>query len=229
MADAVNKVNKKTKKNVPAQTAGQQVNIRKSKKGIIGKVIAFIVIFVVLAAFAACFWFDVGAIRTKTADFLMPGATVSKREVEYNESIKSIETQQTHILEEKKALDVRESELDAREAAVAAKEAELNLISENVTEKQTEFENKERSVRDVAKIYEDMDADVAAKILMRYDDKNEVAQIVKNLSDEKAADILSEMDTSYAMGLLRVVNASNTANNTNTGNTASTDTKAEAD
>lgn len=206
MADV--KMNQKN--SVPQRVSNQQVNIKKSKKGRAGKVIAFIVIFILLAAFVACFYLDVAGIRTKTADFIAPATYDAQKEEEERKNLEYFEEQNAQIELKKKELAQLEAELKQRESAIIEKEQEIIIRVQGVEKREIDIDSKERDVRSVAKIYEDMDEEVAAKILMRYEDKNEVAQIVKNLSDEKAADILSEMDTSYAAGLLRIVDSSNT-------------------
>lgn len=184
----INKVNKNQRT--------QQVNVKKTKKGGVGKVIFIIIMCIILSALVACFYLDVGGVRTKTAKFIAPKKSEIEQMAETEENQKLFDLQQEQIAQKKQELDDKEAELAKRDAELTQAEQDMQAKANTVEGREKQINSTEQNIKNVARIYEEMDADVAAKILMSYEDKNEVARIMKMISDQQAAEILSAMTQS---------------------------------
>lgn len=114
--------------------------------------------------------------------------------------------QQAQLDEKRKELEELEIELNARKSELELRELELQQLQEELNANKSEADSKNANIQSVVSTFENMDSDDAAKILMQYQNMNEVVQIVKNLSSSKMAEILSEMTPSFAANILQLMN-----------------------
>lgn len=192
----------------PPKTADiQQEKPKRSNAGLIVFIIIFVII---LATVGVCYWFNLFGLKSMVYRVL--GKEETDVVIEMTEDEKRIENEkryaelQAGIDAQQVQLDTRKAQLDAREAEIAEREAKYLADKAEFDSLYEAFEKRRLDVKEAAKIYEQMDSGAAAGILVKYPDKNEVARIVSNLTDAKAAEVLTEMDATYASELLRVIN-----------------------
>ncbi|MCH5184802.1 MAG: hypothetical protein J1F64_01625 [Oscillospiraceae bacterium] len=194
-----------------AQTAmANKTDIKKEEPKRSGAGAAIFIIILVLAIIGAglCYWFNVFGIKNRI--LVMMGK--EPVQVELTEDEKRIENEkyyaelQAEIDEQKAELEQKQAEIDGKLAEISEREQKYLVDKAEFDALYEAFERRQMDVKDVAKIYEQMEASVAADILVTYSDKNEVARIISNLTDSKAAEVLTEMDAKYASDLLRVIN-----------------------
>lgn len=181
-----------------------QVKTDKPKKSGAGKFVAIFIVVIILAALITCFVLNVGGVRRKAAEFLMPKVNTEQEMSEQEQEQIKLDEREAEITKKEAELEQREAQMAQRDDELARAELDYSARNSNLDSREKQIDSKEQNVRSVAKIYEEMDAGVAAKILMAYSDKNEVSRIMKMLSDQQAADILSEMNTQYAAGLMHI-------------------------
>lgn len=168
-------------------------------------IVLAILLFVNLAALTL-FFFDVGQIRTNFT--IMTNSKLSEQSNQI--AIK------THQLEQdKKALDDEKSQFEEEKITVADKEAQLTQKDAELTKRQQDLDIKEKSaaeqtqttvqtqtptttttdndnnIKNLVKIYENMDAKNAAKAIVGMKER---VQIMKNMKQAKAAEIFDAMD-----------------------------------
>lgn len=190
----------------PPKTADIQKEEPKRSKA--GLVVFIIILVIILATAGICYWFNLFGIKSRVLKLF------GKEEVavEMTEDEKRIENEK-YFAELQAGIDTQKTQLDARAAELDARAAELNEREQKYIADKAEFdtlyeafEKRKLDVKEAAKIYEQMESAAAADILVKYPDKNEVARIISNLTDAKAAEVLTEMDATYASDLLRVIN-----------------------
>lgn len=185
----------------------QQEKPKSSKAGLVVFIIIFVII---LATVGICYWFNLFGLKSMV--YKMMGKELPGEVIELTEDEKRIENEryfaelQAGIDTQNKQMDVRKAQLDAREAELAEREAKYLADKAEFDSLYEAFEKRKLDVKEAAKIYEQMESSAAADILVKYPDKNEVARIISNLTDAKAAEVLTEMDATYASDLLRVIN-----------------------
>jgi len=177
--------------------------------GIIVAVLLIVLLFIFIGA-GLCYWFNVFGVKDKVYTLMgkEPETTevVEKTQEEiFAEREAEIAKMQADVDSQKLALEQKQSEIDAKLLEISQREQKYLVDKAEFDALYEAFEKRKQDVKDVAKIYEQMDASVAAEILIKYSDKNEVAKIISNLTDSKAAEILAEMDAKYASDLLRVI------------------------
>ncbi len=197
-----------------AQTAvNNKTDMQKDapKKSNAGAVVFVIILIAVIAGAAACYWFNVFGVKTKVLTLMGKEVPAEGEVIEKTEEEIRAENE-AYYAQLQAGIDTQKAELEQKEAELIAKENDINEREQRYLVDKAEFdslyeafEHRKADVKDVAKIYEQMDSSTAAEILTKYADMNEVARIVSNLTDSKAAEVLSEMDPKYASDLLRVI------------------------
>jgi len=161
-----------------------------------------LVFILVLGAFAAAFWFDLGDIRTMMVTTLR----LSEIEFRYLETRHSelavteadlMKTSQK-LTADQMALEVRSKDLEQNEAALTTRASELENLAASLSEKKA-------SLMNVVAIYEAMEPATAAAILTVPADLEENLLIIKNLNKNKLALILAEMTPEQAAAVLAMV------------------------
>jgi flagellar motility protein MotE (MotC chaperone) len=190
-------------------TVNTDIQRSKPKKSKAGLAIFIIILILVLVGAGLCYWFNLFGAKTKVLTLMgkdpeqVEELTEDEKRVQneqyFAEMQADIDAQKAELEQKQAELEQKQNEIDEREQKYLVDKAEFDSLYEA-------FEKRKMDVKDVAKIYEQMDSAVAADILVKYADKNEVARIISNLTDSKAAEVLSEMDAKYASDLLRVIN-----------------------
>lgn len=178
----------------------------KPKSSNAGVVVVIILLILALVGAGLCYWFNVFGIKNKVLTLMGKEPVVEMTQEERFAQMQiEIDTQQAALDQQKAELEQQKAEVESKLADIKEREQKYLVDKAEFDSLYEAFEQRKMDVKDVAKIYEQMDAAVAAEILVKYADKNEVARIISNLTDTKAAEVLTEMDAKYASDLLRVI------------------------
>ena len=116
-----------------------------------------------------------------------------QRIVEYNAAVDQLELDQAQLKADQEALDKRLSEVGRREVAVSQAESDLEPIyRRNLSEAKLD------EIKKTAKMYENMDAQVAAGIMSRLYDESYMAALLYYMSAGSAADVMTNMSAELA-------------------------------
>lgn len=198
-----NQAKAKQREAAKKKAAKQQAAANKQgKKGFMG----LVVLFVLLIGAAVFLYFSVindwGGVRTSiltTVNRLDPGFRYAKEEqlAEYNRNVEAVEAAQKQLnldiaafeksrAEQNAALDKRKKELDEQEIFT------LPLYRQGLSD------DKIDEIKQLAKIYENMDAEDAADIMSRLYDVSHMAAILFYMKPAPAADVMSSMPADLA-------------------------------
>ncbi len=177
-------------------------NTRGAARLIIVVVLLFIVTGIGLSLF-----FNVGGIRDTAVALLFPSKVVdnspSDEGSELQQQLKAIE-------DEKKRLKVYEDQLNALKGQLEDKQQQLEQREEELEQKEREVDELQQKlsalfegIKDIAKVYENMEAEQAASILSEMEDRSLVIQILKHMPAERSAEILGAMESKKAAELTR--------------------------
>jgi len=175
-----------------------------AKKKIEVAVLTFLTVILICLTIALAFIYDIGGIRSIAFN------QVENRQEEFQKDVNKdnenlFASQQARLDERKKQLEKLEMELNAKSSELAKKEEELKRLIEEAETSKKAIEEKKNDIQSVVKTFENMNSEDAAKILMQYQDKNKVVEIIKKLNYTKSAEILSSMTPSFAAELLQLM------------------------
>ncbi len=170
------------------------------------KWIVLLALLLILAAFVVAFVMNLFNIRTSLVRIVVAQDPeyqtmfneLQTKSEELDELRTQIEVRQQELVDFENSLTNREQELDNREASIAedqaAAEAEIEAARSSGD-----------SVAQMAKIYEDMDAQDAAQVLVALGDDQKVADMLMSMDSTKAGLILQEMSTTNAAKISRLM------------------------
>jgi len=167
------------------------------KKGHTG-LIVFFAFLLTIALLGACYVLNVGQVKDIVSNMFVNKQTEAQSQVN-EDNQKLLKTQQTKLDKKEAELNAKATELDTKEKSLQELQTQLNALKDELNGQKKEYKS-------IAKIYETMDSESAANILMQYTDKNQVAQIIMQLSNTKSAEILAAMTPSFASQLLKMTN-----------------------
>ena len=167
-------------------------------------VIIFLTILLISLILTLSFVFNIGEIK----DIVLN--QVKNKQEEFQEDVNRdnenlFALQQAKIDEQKKHLEELERRLNAKSSELAKKEEELERLIEEAEASKAAIEKQKNDIQTVVKTYENMESEDAARILMQYQDKTKVVQIISMLNHTKSAEILSSMTPSFAAELLQLM------------------------
>lgn len=179
---------------------------RKSRKS----VIIFILVAIVIASLAFIYLLNIGGIKTNTVKLLNSIFKKSAdrevmREIETQKTMEQIQLEkekisyaQTKLNEAKLEIDTKQKELEDRETELLEREKEIDQLEEQLSRKVEDIKN-------VSKLYEQMDAERAAEILMEIENMDTIIAILKNIKKENTAEILENMDPKTAANITNMM------------------------
>lgn len=189
--------NTKNRANVKEQP--RSIVMPKSKPtGVIAKIIIAVSLLAVITL-AALIYFNVGGLRD-----IFSLTQMAKETVE-NDIRSELDNQRILINEERKNLMLLKAQLDEKENTLNEKQLELEEIQQDIEQLRAQLQNEVADIDNLAKLYEKMEPANAASIIMVYQDKSVVVNVLKRMSNARAADILSEMDPNSAAQLIQML------------------------
>ncbi len=173
-----------------SMTASVTKGPSKKKRGGKGVIAIILVILAVLAGM--CYYFNILGMKTKVIAFFINQDEQYEQAMASQQAAEDLLNQQQAEIEDQQAeIERRNVELNEREAAVSHQEGEA-------ADEQAEAEEKQAGLEKMAKIYEGMDSAAAAGILGDFTDMQWIADLLSQMSEKKAAAILTAMDTKLA-------------------------------
>lgn len=166
--------------------------------GVIAKIIIAVSLLAVITL-AALIYFNVGGLRD-----IFSLTQMAKETVE-NDIRSELDNQRILINEERKNLMLLKAQLDEKENTLNEKQLELEEIQQDIEQLRAQLQNEVADIDNLAKLYEKMEPANAASIIMVYQDKSVVVNVLKRMSNARAADILSEMDPNSAAQLIQML------------------------
>ncbi|MBM7581381.1 flagellar motility protein MotE (MotC chaperone) [Caldicoprobacter guelmensis] len=189
--------------------AGHEEVIREvfySKRGAVWPFILGLVLFVI-TAIGLLFFFNVGGIRDVVVRLAFHSKAVSNQQSEGNlklqQQLKAIEEEKSRLKDFENQLNALKSELEGKQQELEQREIKLQQKEKEIEELQQRLSSQFENIRDIAKVYENMEPEQAASILSQMEDSSLVIQILRNLSKEKSGEILGAMDSKKAAELTR--------------------------
>lgn len=204
MADAVKATQKPAPRPTQAPEAAQPEEGKKKKKR--GGLVGLIILFVLLIGAGVFLYFtivnDWGGVRTSALTFvnkLDPEFRYVKESqyIEYQEAVDQLEAAQTKL----------EQDIAAFEKTSAAQKADLEKRQKELTEAEIFVlplyrrglsDDKINELKQLGKIYENMDAKTAAGIITRLYDDSHIAAILYYMSAPAAADVMANLSAELA-------------------------------
>jgi flagellar motility protein MotE (MotC chaperone) len=171
-------------------------------KGIWG-IIALSVILTIIMIISLSFLLDIAGFKSKVMNLIYSPAKKQEKgesheELQLKRQLKQLENEKAQLknIEEqlntlKFQLEAKQKELEQWDLELQHKEKEIDELKDTLSQQYSDIEN-------IAKIYEKMDSEQAAGILSEMSDTDLLIQILKNVSKEKGAEILSLMDAKKA-------------------------------
>jgi len=120
------------------------------------------------------------------------------RSNELDDKIKLVDQKETDLTNLKNELDSLKAELDIKEKNLTEREQALLDSEKKVKDLESKLSGQVSDLKEIVKIYENMQPEKAAAILSEMD-PTLVAQIIRNMKKEKSAEILAAMDTKTAV------------------------------
>lgn len=169
-------------------------------------IILVLLLFVVIAAGLLVF-FNVGGIRDTVMGFLFSSKAGSNQQSEESlklqQELKALEDEKNRLKDFENQLNTLKSQLESRQQELEQRELKLQEREKEIDELQQKLSAQFENIKDIAKLYENMEGEQAASILSEMSDNQLVIQILKNMSEEKSAEILGLMDAKKAADLTR--------------------------
>lgn len=151
--------------------------------------------------------FNVGGIRDAAVALLFPSEADSDlqsgEDGEIQEQLKAIENEKNRLRLWESQLNALKEELEGKQQELEQLEMELEQKAREAEELQQELTGQLKTLKDIAKVYENMETEQAASILSEMEDTVLVIRILKNLPSERSAEILGAMDPKKAAELTR--------------------------
>lgn len=167
-------------------------------------VIVVVLLFIVTCAGLSLF-FNVGGIRDIAVALLFPSRTAGNmqpdEDARLQQRLKAIENEKKRLQDYEYQLNALKSQLEEKQQQLEQREAELEQKEREMEELQQKLSAQFEDVKDIAKVYENMEAEQAASILSEMKDSSLVIRILKNMPAEKSAEILGAMDSKKAADL----------------------------
>ena len=187
---------KKTKEPRQKKEKPKKEKAEKAKKPLsAGKaaLITALVLLLLIGGASAAVITDVGGVRATVVSALQGGADVAKseKELELMAKEKELKKQEEDIAVQKKAADSRESALEKKESELGAREA-------LVTKAEQDAANNAASLEQLAEVYSRMEPASAAQILSQIKNIEDVTDILRQMKQNKVADILAAMTPELA-------------------------------
>lgn len=161
-------------------------NKKKVKKVII--IIASVLLVTVIAVFIA-----LDAYGIKRFIFPTPRENEAQMSISRELSSEKIRLENLNL-----QLTAKENDLMQKETELFEKQAEVDALS-------TQLSTKLEDIQSLTRLYEKMDSQKSANIMLKYPDREVIANILKNMNKTKAAEILSAMDDDSAAELLQML------------------------
>ncbi len=170
------------------------------------KWIVLLALLLILAAVVVAFVMNLFNIRTILVRMVVA------QDPEYQTMFNELDSTATELETLTAQLEVRQQELTDLEASLGNREQELDNREAAIVEEQAQAEAEIEAARSsgdnvaqMAKIYEDMDPQDAAQVLVALGDDQKVADMLMSMDSSKAGLILGEMSTTNAAKISRLM------------------------
>lgn len=171
------------------------------------RLVIVIALLFIITGVGLSLFFNVGGVRDIVVDLLFPSKKVddlsSDETNALQQQLKAIEAERKRLAAYEDQLNDLKSQLEDKQQQLEQREAELEQREREVEELQQKLSAQLDNIRDIAKLYENMEAEQAASILSEMEDRSLIIQILKHMPAERSAEILGEMDSQKAAELTR--------------------------
>jgi len=171
------------------------------------RLVIFVVLLFIVTGAGLSILFNVGGIRDTAVALLLPfktdGQLHSNEDSELQQQLKAIEDEKNRLKDLESRLNTLKGQLEDKQRQLEQWELELEQKEKEMEELQQKLSAQFETIKDIAKVYENMDAEQAASILSEMEDTALVIQILKNMPVERSAEVLGEMDPKKAAELTR--------------------------
>lgn len=172
-------------------------------------VLAFFLLVNILAILL--FVFDVGSIRTKLITYQSTATDNRIMQEQFDEMRVELEAERTNITEERallrekeNVLTKKEQELNSLRLELTSKEKSLNELEAQNAPDNRDAAEKQLELTEIIKIYENMEASSAAKIISALD-MSDIVRIIKSMKKTKASEILAVMDPALGASIMKEI------------------------
>lgn len=203
------KKNIKTAKAATKKRQKGQPSPKKKKKRISAGVLVSIVFVIAIAGVFAMVYFDIGGTKQSVIEMFSLDIPPDEQIVSAHQMVEEALTKQEELELQIETLDQqlddwedREDELIDKQEDLADKEQELAELEETISGDDSETEGEDDVLTATVKIFEEMDTAKAAEAIVGMETIQERVTLLINMTSDKAALILDQMDSELATKIL---------------------------
>lgn len=169
-----------------------------------GAILSIIIILAVIGFFLAVY-FDVGGLKKTAVSMLNLSAPTNAQLDVVNQQIAAAREELQSVKDETKDLKAKEEDLEKKEKQLAAREQALDTREQQIEDSKQQQKDAEETIKAASVIFEQMEAEKAAKAISELETTKEMAQLLTHMESDKAAAIMNEMDTDLASEIASVM------------------------